>query len=71
MNQIKIEQGIPIPEKSKQAFYKKLLPTLKTGECFMVDDGLERQSVLMTGKRLGIPLVSRKIPEKGFRIWRA
>jgi hypothetical protein len=66
-----IEKGIPIPPRySGGRSWYKVLAGMESGDSFAVEEENLRVAILGVAKRNGIRVVSRKVPEKGWRIWR-
>lgn len=67
MSEIKIEKGIPIPDKGKR---KSAIPfdKMEVGDSFLVRF-TQRTGIHTTAKRFGITITSRQEGDK-VRIWR-
>jgi hypothetical protein len=68
--QYKIEKGIPIPEISREREgLTALLRSMEIGDSF-VCTRKDLRNVYAASKRIGIPIVTRRISEDKQRIWR-
>jgi hypothetical protein len=65
-----VEDDIPIPPRGYcLATWSKVLLAMKKEQSFMADTDDERKSILRSAAKIGIKVVTRKIPGQGFRIW--
>ena len=70
-NEPVIEKGVPIPTRFRSGKWVPLLQSMEAGDSFVVHEQVLRDGVLMTAKRLGLAVTSRKLHNAGgWRIWR-
>lgn len=68
--EIKIEHGIPIPEKWGASRWKRLIAQMQVGDSFVVQTEVERRAIYHRNKS-GVTMTSRKLDKgQGWRVWR-
>ena len=70
---LKVEKGIPIPDRAGEGELSGVTNTLgkiKVGESFMWPVALRRNNLYLFARRLGIQITIRKLNARHCRVWR-
>lgn len=71
---LKIERGIPMPEKKYNSYAQKvlarLLPSMRVGDSFAIESPTQYATIKLMAKKMGYDLMMRNTGEGQYRAWR-